>query len=201
MTDPAPAARRGRVLAASWLALALLMLALGACADEGAGQQNRDGTEIRRNATADPKNSHEGLNHTWTGTITWEAFKPSAPANNDGTACLSAAGLPITVPLEFTFDTYPGGGGVVTEGSMGGATCRIFPDGWDKFSSVWEVNDQSASALAGSMTWDMSTVHFELPGEFLFRGDIRSGSLAIDGIVSGRLSYGELTGRWQVARP
>ncbi len=137
---------------------------------------------------------------SWTGTLTNAGFEPAPETVGNDLRCGSSAGLPITVPLTLQVTALPDGAGAVTT-VIGGASCRVYPDGWDKFSSVWEANDANSAELGGSLTWTRTSVSFSLPGGFSFTGSVSADGASISGEFVAELSYGRLSGRWTVTRP
>ncbi len=182
-----------RTPAALTVVFAIMAMALAACSQSL-------GIDLNEGTSAPPGAADNPIDGTWTGTMTWTDFAPPAAPAANGVACRSAAGLPITVPLTLTFTTLPDGTGAVA-GTLGGGTCRIFETGSDTTSSVWEVASQFSTKEGGPMTWKAGTVAFTLPGGQTFRGGLQPGAGAMDGTVTGSLSYGELSGAWQVTGP
>jgi hypothetical protein len=174
---------------------AIMMLSLAACERFGLGRDPVD-----NGPATTPIAGKSLFDGTWTGTITWEDFTPASAPKNDGTECLSAAGLPVTVPLTLTFTTASDGTGAAS-GTQSGATCQIFPDGRDNFSSVWQAAPEYATGTGGPITWTSGTVEITLPGGYALLGDLLPDNTTIVGTITGALSYGELVGEWRLTRP
>jgi len=144
----------------------------------------------------------------WAGTLTYAKFSPSPESAGNDMICQSTAGLPITAPITIKVTSYSDGTIFNAEVNIaGGAYCQIYPDGWDKFSSVWKKNeDESFTMLGGGpITLKNQAVSISLPSGFSFIGHISddgttiSGSAEQDRSGSG-LGGGQLSFQWVVSR-